>query len=61
MAISTIEYCSNSDDSNGFLRIWAGTQKYELREDGSLSVDELKWLAYELSEWLGLPIYQTRI
>jgi serine/threonine protein kinase len=61
MAISTIEYCSNSDDSNGFLRVWAGTQKYDLGEDGSLSVDELKWLAYELSEWLGLPIYQTQI
>jgi serine/threonine protein kinase len=61
MAISTIEYGSNSDDSDGFLRVWAGTQKYDLGEDGSLSVDELKWLAYELSEWLGLPIYQTQI
>lgn len=61
MAISAIEYRSNSDESEGFLRVWAGTQKYDLGEDGLLSPDEIKWLAYELSEWLQLPIYRTQM
>jgi serine/threonine protein kinase len=61
MGISAIEYYSNSDNSDGFLRIWAGQQKYQLGEDGSLSPAELEWLAYELSEWLKLPIYRTQM
>ncbi|MBF2021133.1 MAG: serine/threonine protein kinase [Hydrococcus sp. C42_A2020_068] len=36
------------------LIIWAGTQKYRL--DFPLSEPELDWIAYELSDWLGLPI-----
>lgn len=33
--------------------LWAGNQKYELT---NLTEPELDWLAYELSEWLELPI-----
>ena len=36
--------------------IWVGTQKYELGGNGIISEPELDWLAYELSDWLGLPI-----
>lgn len=61
MGINAIESYSNSDNSQGFLRVWAGQQKYELGEDGSLSPDEVKWLAYELSMWLKLPIYETQM
>ncbi|UBF23769.1 serine/threonine protein kinase [Kovacikia minuta CCNUW1] len=59
MAINAIEYHSHSDNSDGFLRVWAGRQRYDLGEDGSLSAAELDWLAYELSQWLGLPVYRT--
>lgn len=38
------------------LIIWAGTQKYEFVESQALTEPELKWLAYELSTWLKLPI-----
>jgi serine/threonine protein kinase len=60
MAIRAIEYCSDRDRATGFLRIWAGKRKYELGRD-LLSTAELEWLAYELSEWLGLPVYDTPI
>lgn len=56
-AITALEY----RNGNGYrcLRVWAGQRKYELGEDGFLSPEELQWLAYELSEWLGLPVYAT--
>jgi serine/threonine protein kinase len=38
------------------LTIWAGTRKYELGNDGSISPSEIDWLAQELSTWLGIPI-----
>jgi hypothetical protein len=38
------------------LVIWAGTEKYELSSNTSLTIPELDWLAYELSTWLKLPI-----
>jgi len=38
------------------LIIWAGTRKYELGNDGSISPSEIDWLAQELSTWLGIPI-----
>lgn len=36
--------------------IWVGTQKIVIGRDGHLSPSETDWLAYELSNWLGLPI-----
>lgn len=38
------------------LVIWAGTKKYELCSEKVLTTPELDWLAYELSDWLNLPI-----
>lgn len=44
--------------------IWVGTEKYQIgythagNFGNGLSVPELDWLAYELSEWLGIPISQ---
>lgn len=48
---------------NPWIIIWAGTKKYQIGYTGNLSgrglsVPELDWLAYELSEWLELPISQ---
>lgn len=38
--------------------VWAGNQSYEL---SNLTVPELDWLCYELSDWLGLSVKQRRI
>jgi serine/threonine protein kinase len=38
------------------LILWAGSQKYELGNNPSLTRPELDWLAYELSTWLKLPV-----
>lgn len=38
------------------INIWAGTHKYELGNNGSLTEPELDWLACELSDWLEIPI-----
>lgn len=38
------------------LNIWAGTKKIRIGGSGLLSEAELDWLAYELSNWLELPI-----
>lgn len=48
---SVDSYSSNLVRSS--IAIWAGNQKYELT---NLTEPELDWLAYELSEWLELPI-----
>ncbi len=42
--------------TNQRLIIWTGKHKHELVGQGLLSESELKWLAHELSAWLGLPI-----
>ena len=42
--------------TNQRLIIWAGKHKHELVGQGLLTEAELKWLAPELSVWLGLPI-----
>jgi len=44
---------------NPKLAICAGTQRYELGSENILSDRELEWIAYEVSNWLGLPI--TRV
>ncbi|MBD2741662.1 serine/threonine-protein kinase [Coleofasciculus sp. FACHB-1120] len=36
--------------------IWAGTQNYELASGELVTEPELDWIAYELSQWLRLPI-----
>ncbi|PSF32093.1 serine/threonine protein kinase [Aphanothece hegewaldii CCALA 016] len=38
------------------IKIWVGTKHLSLGNDGRLSEPELDWLAYELSDWLDLPI-----
>ncbi|MDZ8227378.1 hypothetical protein [Nostoc sp. ChiVER01] len=42
------------------LTIWAGTKKYDILTGEfyffPVTPPELDWLAYELSDWLGLPI-----
>jgi serine/threonine protein kinase len=60
MIISAIEYHGDQESPDGLLRVWAGNRPYGLGENRSLSPNELKWLAYELSQWLRLPVYQTR-
>jgi serine/threonine protein kinase len=42
------------------INIWAGTKKFVVGGKGLLSEPELDWLAYELSDWLGLPINQKK-
>ncbi|PSB26985.1 serine/threonine protein kinase [Stenomitos frigidus] len=55
--ISRLEYRQESEqNTEPYLAIWAGAQKYELRGNPPLTVQELDWLAYELSTWLKLPI-----
>ncbi|MGF1497076.1 MAG: serine/threonine protein kinase [Elainellaceae cyanobacterium] len=60
VAIRAIEYHS-SDEGGGFLRIWAGKQNYDLGKDEPLSPEELRWLVYELGQWLRVPIYRTHL
>ncbi len=55
-AISELEHFKG--DNFYALRIWAGKRKYELSSN-SISVAELDWLAYELGDWLDLPITET--
>jgi serine/threonine protein kinase len=38
------------------INIWVGVRKYEFGGAGMLVYPELEWLAWELSDWLGLPI-----
>lgn len=38
------------------IKIWVGTKHFSLGKDGRLSEPELEWLAYELSDWLDLPL-----
>ncbi|GAB1541920.1 serine/threonine-protein kinase [Scytonema sp. NUACC21] len=42
------------------LTIWAGVNEYQLggRKGLTYSEPEIQWLAYELSDWLGLPLTQ---
>ena len=54
---------SHEKGSNGYkiavpsqLDIWAGTKKFPLGGDDSLTAPELDWLAQILSNWLNLPI-----
>ncbi len=54
-AITELEYQPASYESDGAVRIWAGKQVYELGGDRSLSPEEVRWLANELSDWLPLP------
>lgn len=48
-------------DAKGRIIIWAGTQKYELGGYSHITDPELDWLAYELSDWLRLPIQVKRL
>ena len=56
LAINALEYHNSESEFEGALRVWAGSRYYELGGDGSLTRAELRWLAYELSVWLRLPI-----
>jgi serine/threonine protein kinase len=40
------------------INIWAGTRKFTIGGDGSLSEPELDWLMHALSDWLELPASQ---
>ncbi|KAM3095724.1 serine/threonine protein kinase [Phormidesmis sp. 146-35] len=60
-SITELEYQAATYDTDCVVRIWAGKQVYELGGDRSLSATELRWLANELSDWLRLPIRQTRL
>jgi len=42
------------------INIWVGTKKFSIGGGGLLSEIELDWLANELSNWLGLPVIQTK-
>ncbi|MGK7900548.1 MAG: hypothetical protein AB4352_03870 [Hormoscilla sp.] len=41
--------------------LWVGKQKYELSHshNSKLTDPELEWLAYEVSQWLEIPITRT--
>ena len=41
------------------INIWAGTKKFSIGVNGSISEVEIDWLANELSNWLGLPITEV--
>lgn len=42
--------------------IWAGIQQYQLGSHvGNITTPEFDWLAYELSDWLGLPLQEKRL
>jgi serine/threonine protein kinase len=58
LAIVGIERHSSTRFLDCCLKILTTRQTYTLGADGSLSTSELEWLAYELSEWLGLPVLQ---
>lgn len=48
-------------DAKGRIIIWAGTHKYELGGYSHITDPELDWLAYELSDWLRLPIQVKKL
>ncbi|NJP12268.1 MAG: serine/threonine protein kinase [Leptolyngbyaceae cyanobacterium RU_5_1] len=50
---------AQSNDSEPYLAIWSGPQKYELKGSPPLTALELDWLTYELSTWLKLPITEA--
>lgn len=57
-AISKLGFLLNHDTNSRVrrnIRIWAGIREYKLPTD-LLSEREVDWIAYELSEWLDLPI-----
>jgi serine/threonine protein kinase len=41
---------------NSVLEIVAGSRKYSLNSSNKLNMREIDWIAYEISEWLNLPI-----
>ena len=41
------------------INIWAGTKKFSIGVNGSISEIEIDWLANELSDWLGLQITEA--
>ncbi len=58
--INRLEYKASENQGSGDpqLAVWVGTQKYELPSSPTLTSSELDWLAYELSDWLKLPLNQ---
>jgi serine/threonine protein kinase len=54
-AINRLE-CVKNPDGKYRIVIWAGTQNFDLGTDNGISELEKDWLAYELSNWLGIPI-----
>ncbi|MBD2596132.1 serine/threonine protein kinase [Nostoc sp. MBR 210] len=61
------QHLSKYKDDNGYritvpaqLDIWVGTQRYSLGGHTGivLSAAEIEWLAYELSDWLKIPLSQ---
>jgi hypothetical protein len=42
------------------INIWAGTKKFPLGGEDTLTAPELEWLAQDLSNWLKLPITKER-
>jgi hypothetical protein len=54
------------DSENGISKyppqiiIWSGVQKHTLPTSG-FSEPEIDWIAYEISQWLDLPIDRTKI
>jgi serine/threonine protein kinase len=48
-------------DAKRKIIVWAGTQKYELGGYSHITEPELDWIAYELSDWLRVPIQVKRL
>lgn len=53
--ISRLE-CIKKPDGRYRIVIWAGAQSFDLGTDQGMSEPEKDWLAYELSNWLGIPV-----
>ncbi len=54
-SIASIE-CIKNLEGRYRIVIWAGSQSFDLGTDQGMSEAEKNWLAYELSNWLGIPI-----
>jgi serine/threonine protein kinase len=51
-----VQGCTSNDTSEHQLKIWAGIQQFNLGNSASLTEAEMSWLAYELSNWLKIPV-----
>ncbi|MEQ8970340.1 MAG: serine/threonine-protein kinase [Coleofasciculus sp. C1-SOL-03] len=59
--IFKLNHKTSTDSSASSIVILAGAKKFTIGDNCPLSKTELDWLAYELSNWLKLPISQNKL